>query len=362
MRLLIIGFQPINRITYPHLHQVVIHFLSRGAKYVLFRERGYFIDETFHPGFKIKNWLILFHHLATLALDTFTLVIKRIKNDFDVVLAVDNFAFFIASLLFKRVVLWSHDFVTHDQDRCSAWIHRWIRDRVSSALMNNAEIVIQDAVRLSVFRKRYAPENAKNFNVFFLPVSLSPCPYRLPLPHRTRPVILQIGGISSGRSMSDLLLDSFQTGREVYDLVFHGFIQKNMWPKFSAAQHMPWVSSVPFSPDDVYRIVENCDIGLIAYSDSNLNFTHISKASGQLVEFLRCGKPVIVIGNTDLQLFVKNKAIGIAIDTPNELERAVKKIMRDYDRFSSNCRLLFDSDYNLDNQIGKLTSWLEKTL
>jgi glycosyltransferase involved in cell wall biosynthesis len=358
MRVLLVGFQPLTRITYPHLKQVTQYLLSRGGEYVLFRERGYFLDESLQPGFSLRAWVNACYALFTLCVDTARLLVKRVHGDFDIVVAVDNFAYLVAARLFRNVVLWSHDFVSDDQPRSKAWIHRLIRRWVLASLDGNPALIIQDPVRLGVFCKRYRPGGPASLDTFFLPVSLLPSPGKMQCPPRARPVLLQIGGINSHRSMSDLLLEHYQLHPQVYELVFHGYIDKEMVRRIQAAEFMPWASALAMPPDDVHKAVAKCDIGLIAYVANDLNFFHIAKASGQLVEYLRCGRPVIVMGNTDLKDLVERERIGVAMEGVEQLVDAIQAVMADYEAMSANANRLYAAEYDLSNFLEPLAKWL----
>ena len=361
MKILFVGFQPYGNITYPHLKQVVQHFSNLGGEYFLFRERGYFLNECFSPGLSIKAWLQSVYTLAVISVDSVMLIGKRLLNEYDLVVAVDNFAFILASALFKNVVLWSHDFVTEDQERSSAWIHRLVKSKVEACLSRSANIIIQDETRLELFCARYMPSSQESADAFFLPVSLMPSAiYTGSEVSRIKPVLLQIGGINAWRSMSDKLLGHYQIYHTDYELALHGFIDKDMLQRIRYADIVPWASSINLDAESVYKIVEKCDIGFIAYNANDHNFYYIAKASGQLVEYLRCAKPVIVMGYTDLRRLVEQENIGVAINKIDEMNDAIKKVVSNYSIYSSNCMRLYNEEYNLDSYLHDLTVWLMK--
>lgn len=362
MKILFVGFQPYRNITYPHLKQVVQHYLALGSEYCLFRERGYFLDECFSPGLSIKAWLRSVYTLAAISIDSARLISKRLTNKYDLIVAVDNFAFIVSSALFRNVVLWSHDFVTNDQKRSHAWIHRLIKRKVSACLINKADIIIQDETRLGLFCARYMSADRANVNAFFLPVALLP-PNATFIETSTKhklPVLLQIGGINAWRSMSDKLLGHYQIYHVDYELALHGFIDKDMTQRIRHADLVPWASSIDLDAESVYRIVEKCDIGFIAYNANDLNFHYIAKASGQLAEYLRCAKPVIVLGNTDLRRLVEEEEIGVAITEIEELSAAIQKVVFSYTHYSMSCTRLYNEEYNLDSYLPRLSEWLMK--
>lgn len=360
MKILIVGFQPYEKITYPHLKQVVDYLSERGSDYCLFRERGYFLDEAFRPGISLTAWRRFIYTFGSITIDSIRLIRKRFLNRYDLVISIDSFAFIAASTLFKNVVLWSHDFVTDDQERSHAWIHKLIKQKLSESLNEKASLIIQDEARLSLFCARYLPNRDDDIDPFFLPVSLLPGKTYAEFELQKPPVLLQIGGINSWRSMSDKLLCHYQTHFRDYALAFHGFIDQEMQQSIKAVDYLPWVSSIELDPNCVCNIVEKCDIGFIAYNASDLNFYYIARASGQLVEYLRCGKPLIVLGNTDLRRLVDEQEIGVAIHDIDELSVAITKIVSNYSSYSSNCKSLYDEVYNLNSYLSRLNDWLTK--
>lgn len=358
MKILIVGFQPYEKITYPHLKQVVDYLSERGSDYCLFRERGYFLDEDFKPSLSLKAWRRSIYKFGTIVIDSIGLIVKRLLNTYDLVISIDNFAFIAASALFKNVVLWSHDFVTDDQERSNAWIHRLIKQKLSENLNEKAGIIIQDETRLSLFCDRYLSNRDDDIDPFFLPVSLLPGKTYAEFELQKPPVLLQIGGINRWRSMSDKLLCHYQTHFRDYVLAFHGFIDKEMQQSIKSVDYLPWASSIELEANCVCKIVEKCDIGFIAYNASDSNFYYIARASGQLVEYLRCGKPLIVLGSTDLRRLVDQQEIGVAINDIDELSVAITKIVSNYSSYSSNCKRLYDEVYNLNSYLSRLTDWL----
>ena len=74
---------------------------------------------------------------------------------------------------------------------------------------------------------------------------------------------------------------------------------------------------------------------------------------------MRCSKPVIVKGNTNLRQYVEEKQVGVAIEKIDELVPAIHKIHNKYVDYSSNCRKKFDELYNLKSYIKKLLLYLE---
>src|SRR5436190_2975032 len=205
MKLLLVGFERRRSMGYPHLAQVAAALFEHGADYCLFRERGYLDAGTAGWPSRLRRST---RSLARVAVDSMRLMRARITGNYDLVIACDNMAFVVASMLFPRVVLWSFDFMTADPERPSAAGQRMSSSRVGSMLRRNRRLIIQDRDRLELFRKTFLGTSAAmELDVFLLPVSLLRSPARSRRTPQARPTLLQLGGISRTRSHSDLLLD-----------------------------------------------------------------------------------------------------------------------------------------------------------
>ncbi len=361
MKILLVGFQPKRDISYPHLRQVADHLASLGGEYCLFRERGYFLGDPIAWRRWPREIAKAGHTLLTTCVDMVRLTVARARGHRDIVIAVDNFSYLVAARLFRNVVLWSHDFLTRDEPRSESHIQRFISSQVAGALRRHRKLVIQDQDRLDLFRKTYLGDaGTDDIDTFLLPVSLLPlvdCPEP---PCGTPPILMQIGGISAGRSRSDELLEDFQANRHAYSLAFHGFVAPEMAGLIVASAVLPWVSSLPLAADAVHKVVEKCDIGFIAYNSTNQNFFHVARASGQLAEFLRCSRPVIALGDSTLGPMLEAEKIGVCIHRIDQLGDAVRHVRAHHERYSANCRRVFAETYDLSKHLPGLTAWLSR--
>ncbi len=345
--------------TYPHLKQVADYLTSMGADYCLFRERGYFLGEPVNRSTWARSLVSAIYTLAIISIDTLRLILRRIFGRYDLVIAIDNFAYITAAGIFSRVVLWSHDFLTKDEPRSRGHVQRFITYRVAASLRQHGTLIIQDHERLKLFFETYVGNPCpEDIETFLLPVSLLPRTREAAFAKRSPPVLMQIGGISTSRSRSDELLQHYQDNYSVYDLAFHGFFEPSMHRTIESSAVLPWVSTLTTAADSVYKVVDKCDIGFIAYNSTNLNFYHVARASGQLAEFLRCGKPVIALGKSSLGSMLEFCRLGVQIMDIGELTGAIQRISDDYSSYCENCRDSFEQTYNLANHLPALTEWL----
>ncbi|NJR73618.1 MAG: glycosyltransferase family 4 protein [Scytonema sp. CRU_2_7] len=152
---------------------------------------------------------------------------------------------------------------------------------------------------------------------------------------------MQSGSIASWRG-SDALIQYYQQNFEQFNLFLHGFISDEIQELLGKLEVLPLVSALKVLPDKVPQLIQQCDIGFINYAIEDLNHFYTSNASGQFVEFLRCGKPVIVQGKTNLQQYVEEEKIGVSIIKIDELASAIHKITSNYSEYSSNCIKTFE--------------------
>ncbi len=357
---LIIGFEKKNKITYPHLFQTVLHFTDTGRyRYFHFHERGYFTDDTFKITGENLLKLRVVRLFGKFFIDCARLLLLKINSRYEHVVAVDNLAYTIACMFFKNVTLWSHDFVTLDQARSCTFYQIKLNQRTTKNLLAHKKIVIQSTSRAELFFNTHhlTPGDA---SVFYFPVSLFDLETTpQPTEPNAKPKLLQIGGINKWRSNSHMFLAHYQTHSADYELMFHGFFDSEMKQEIKNATLCPLCNQTQLPPDQVHHVIEKCDIGIISYNVQNLNFFYIAHASGQFVEFLRLGKPVIVLGENELGSFVSQHSLGVQIKSILRLSVAIETVMNNFTKYSYNCRLMFKEQFDIDIYLSQLTSWIE---
>jgi glycosyltransferase involved in cell wall biosynthesis len=200
---------------------------------------------------------------------------------------------------------------------------------------------------------------AQEIRCFYLPVSLTQVPIteeRISL----RPVLMQLGGISPF-TYSLKLFEAYQKSYSSFDLFLHGFISEEFICQADQCEKIPVLSSVPLGAENLPKIVSRSDIGFLYYNgNSDLNYYNIRNASGQLVEFLRLGKPIIAMGKNNLQSLIEEHKIGIYLDDIDRLADAVTIIMDNYVVYSTACKALFDRQYDLSLYMHTISRWFEK--
>lgn len=357
--ILVIGFQKYGTNMYPHL-KVFIDSLSNycNIEYFFFRERGLFFNSVYSYPTKPGSYARFLMGIAYSILDT--LKLARNQKKFDSIIAIDAYAYAIASKIKgdSNLILWSHDIIGSDHPLYNTFFVKYIHFYCARSLIKNKKIIIQDPKRQEILLHAIGIAGF-NPDVYYMPVFIEKIPInRKPsLSSFSRPIILQCGGIGRYRS-SDKILDHFQSHADAYRLVFHGFLIDDILSQLEKCHAFPIVSSTIIDSKYLYQIIDFCDIGFISYEKIDLNHKYLSKASGQMVEFLRLGKPVIVMSKSDLKEFVNEEKIGVGIEDISELENAIKLIKDDYDTFSINCIKCFDNYFKSDLYIPNILRWI----
>jgi glycosyltransferase involved in cell wall biosynthesis len=111
----------------------------------------------------------------------------------------------------------------------------------------------------------------------------------------------------------------------------------------------------------VPQIVSRCSVGFIGNREGHEQFRLLKKACGQLVEYLRCGKPVISMGPNDLGPFVEAQRVGFHVGTVAEFDAALAAIHADYAGYSRRALDLFRAEYDLATYEVGLCAFLAQT-
>ena len=167
-------------------------------------------------------------------------------------------------------------------------------------------------------------------------------------------IILHVGGLT-WYNMVPELISSVSTWPENCVLVLHGWV----WKESEQEHYLGYLRelaegnglynkriffSTGFLPQgDLDKMVSSADIGVAFYHNINLNFYNM--ASGKLFQYLKCSLPVITIDFPSLKKVVEDNCCGICINDKNEIAEAIRKILSNYETFSSNARKCFEEKY-----------------
>jgi hypothetical protein len=351
--ILIIAFHPYDDNMYPHL-KVFIDLIGKKVKtkYYFFHERGYSFNN-------YKNIINPFFYYI-LFKDIFFL--RRILhiNNFDKIIVVDHFAFAVLSFfsLPEKIIFWSHDIISCDNKYYFNPIIKLVIARNKNILKKEALLLIQDENRKNILENALRT-NITSDQIFYMPVFLEDISEkRIHKIKSILPILMQCGGCGAYR-FTDKLIEQYQNDINYY-LYLHGFIFPELIKQIKKIVKKPFLSKERVSSENVYTIIDKCDIGFVGYTDKDLNFKYISKASGQTIEFLKMAKPVISIGDNDLGKFLEENSAGIEIKSFDMLSSAVNNIVSEYEKYSKNAFKCFQKYFDSSLYVDKLLEWINK--
>ncbi len=374
--ILIIGFEEYSENMYPHLYEVVTLLReSYEVTYYGFDTRGlelYTLENTlrqlFPIGFLKKNnvrnvlqaiWqvVVLMRNICKLKKDS------RI-NTYDAVVAIDHRSLNYVKEIFankSKLIFWSLDIIYYDEPRYKSFlIRRMIRSNLKSIKYYDL-IIVQDENRSHLLNSLLGSYRIKRT---FLPVSLrddlfskniSKVKEKIIFIKDDSLVIMQLGGFEQRGSYE--LIDEIKK-----DIQLKLIIKGSFDPKLAqyVNDDLRLKDRVQFAGFDSLPEMRKClaqaDIGYLSYKVMDFNHFFITNASGQLVEFIRFGIPIISNLPQTLNNFVNERQIGIGLSDMEDFNQAVLTIKNNYSLYSYNCRRLYEDFYNLGFFITTLRS------
>jgi hypothetical protein len=352
--LLLISAIPINgKGQYPHLTETYEWLRNYfNCDHILVEERGLNLQKVVS---KYKNNKKSLNPFTKLLIDTKSL--REIYKHYEVIIALDDFTYISARLAnMKNCILWSHDFIPNDNVNFGNILNRAIRFMIKF-ILKPKKIIIQDPQRFKLYCDTYRIK--RQINVFYLPVALNKI-NDVEIKKKYDIGLIQIGGINCERSMSDRFLNFVLRSQIQLRCLFHGFVKDDFRSMtHSLSSNRFEISENDLEPSQLPNLIKKYQIGLVGYEAFDRNFQLISMASNQVVEYLRCGMPMIVMGNSNLNEFVEKHKIGFSIQSQSEFDFAVNKLVDDYFEYNNNCIKTYNLYFQLDQYIGDLVAFLK---
>ena len=274
----------------------------------------------------------------------------QFKYDRRIVIAIDHTAYYFAEKCFPyKVVLWSYDIIAKDANNRIK--NGFLEKVVTSKGNRNARaLIIQDEQRKQLMEESVGASFSKTI---YLPVSLNDSEFCKNAANDIQKKtnfdvvnIIQDGAIQKIR-YSDQIIDAFQKWPVSYKLHLHGMIDQEVKNQILLSERKPTTSELMYDSDRLILFFNDYDIGFVGYARKNSNQNLIENASGQIVEFLRLGIPVIVCGSSLFNDFINRQNVGVGVSSISEVEDAIKTVVDNYSSFSYNARKLYEIRYNL---------------
>ena len=359
-KVLVIGFEPYDEKMYPHLYDV-LGIIEDHYDLIYFGEddRGsisYHLGVTKPPAFHPYLWAsYLWHLLASYRRirGIQNSIKKLVGADAEIIIAIDHSALHYASKYLKensRLIFWSLDYISPDHIWMdSNWIRSLVRENRKDIKKCDL-IMIQDKNRAAVLDSIL---NSHEIPKFYLPISLEADTFseteakrRVSRVLNGNVTLMQMGSIASGRN-SYAIIDAYQKLPDNVFLFLKGIISDDIRILVEKAVRKPIIYDKSTTFKEMREFINQADIGIIACKEKNINNYFVSKASGQLVEYLRLGIPVIVLDMGELGEFVARNKCGLPISNENQLESAVQQIAQNYDNYSRDAHSTFRKFYDI---------------
>ena len=280
------------------------------------------------------------------------------SHDYDTVIAMDHSALYHTCKFINKkkskLIFWSYDIITCD--------HFWyikapsIRNMIEEnrKTINMVDhIIVQDYFRGAVLDSSvFSHQIPKTY----IPVSLLSDEFsestakKKTENHFTnqKPVLMQVGAINAAR-FSDELIKILQKKHTEFGLKLLGFPSKEIYEFNEHIKYKPELLTPRDSLKEMRETISTAEIGIVGLNECNLNNLFYSKASGQAVEFLRMGIPLIVIGHKEAGTFFEKCKSGIYIEDCSALLVVIEKIKSSYRSYSQDSYTLFNKEFNLTN-------------
>jgi len=150
-------------------------------------------------------------------------------------------------------------------------------------------------------------------------------------------IILMAGGIGDW-TMSKKLAQVAYNWPEEWVFIIHGEGKKDyldeLRPLCDGKHVVLSDKMVPYTELD--ELIGSADIGLALYENWHQGIFEMSKASGKIWQYLRCGLPVITMNFPSLVDLIEGEKCGICVNSEKEVKIAIDKIFLDYNHYSHN--------------------------
>lgn len=324
---------------------------QRGYEYIPFVERYNFFRKKPFNLWRLLGMIKYLSRIYYRSLQRLQTLKQAIRPDLFAVIAIDHTALNNAARYVKgpaKLIYWSHDAIPPDwQWYCYYFIPRIVHHN-KTAIQRYQLIIVQDYYRGAILD---AMLGSHNLPKFFLPVSLADdehaqCVARekahTPPQGKVRVMQLMFNQFLRG---SHLLLQAYQQIEDRMQLFFQGIPPANIEELTRHCTQKPVFFPVQKTLTAMRKNVSQMDIGVVSYLTKDLNHLFLSNASGQLVEFIRLGIPVITFGNYELGEFVTRYRIGVPLDDMGHLYNAISHLINNYPEYAANARALYEEKY-----------------
>lgn len=367
MRVVVVGFMEFNKKMYPHVYDF-LKLMEKSCDVTYFGG-----DDRCNNLIRLSESLKLLNPFSVIkSLIDFAKKNARLNRQVraimetepDLAIAIDHSALnHVARYAIgqTRLIFWSLDYISDD----FIWhryylVRRLLKENVR--LINKYEsIIVQDKNRGAVLDSILGSHSIKKS---YLPVSLSNDGFSAEVAHgkagkKTIDNIALMQITAARIRGSDLLLSEYQTLTNNITLIFQGIVALEIQELIRTSAKKPVINMVSDDFVSMRKKIAEADIGFVCYMTKDLNHHFISNASGQAVEFLKMGIPLIVFESSDIGAFIEENHSGIFISSIKDLSSAARTIAEHYSEYSNAARCAYEKHFNLDSTIERLSDIFE---
>jgi len=128
-----------------------------------------------------------------------------------------------------------------------------------------------------------------------------------------------------------------------YKLIIHGY--KNIAKNDLIKLNNVIISEDYLDEEGINVIMASCHIGMVFYSNDNLNNLHTAFSSEKIARYLQFGVPFISLNNISYQFLKKQYDCCELIENYDDIPDSIDKILANYDYYQSNAFRAFKNLY-----------------
>ena len=172
---------------------------------------------------------------------------------------------------------------------------------------------------------------------------------------------------------ADELLENVAAWPEEFVLVIHTKYRPGRTDRYIQAVRQTKPSNVvlstdPLPPEEYEQLVASADIGLVLYKavppsrSTQKNIQTIGLSSGKFASYMKCGLPVISVGQQTYAELLEDYAFGENIDSLSEMPAALTRVQSDYAHHRAEAQRLFSEQLDFDLHWRRLSARLLEVL
>ena len=229
-----------------------------------------------------------------------------------------------------------------------------------------AATIIQDKYRWGALR---TANGINDRQVFYLPVGITPRPACDENPgvdpvcsftDRKIMKLLYLGYLMPNRFLEALAQHAEQFPSSIRVHLHGPTVNRKLedWARDRAQCLTLKITTDLLQEHDMANFVRGFDIGLALYLTTNVNDRTTAFSSQKIALYLSESKPIITFRSESYEALFAKYVCGVMIDSLDELQQAVEKIMSNYSMYASEAKRAFAEVYNLNNYWTSLVEFL----